>query len=256
MNPKMIFKSIVGEAKRLSPELLTGFGIIGYFIAIGMAIKATPKAMDLITIAEDEKEDELTPKEKVKAAAPAYISTGIAAGFATIAVVGGQKISHDRNVELAAALIGAKELASRYQKKTEELGGKEAVQQVRQEAQTAVLKNNPPNKNEIIETGYGNDLCYDPMSDRYFYCSIRRLEDAELHLNQRMYNGHEIYVTVNDLYDEINLKHTSLGNDNGWSIDDGGIAIDFSDMSYAAAEDGTPCFRLEFKRHFEPKYLR
>ena len=91
------------------------------------------------------------------------------------------------------------------------------------------------------------------------------LKNTEVNLNRRMYNGSEIYVTIDDLYDELNeqgvyppLKHTALSGEYGWSPDTGGIEFD-SDSDGIPFEqhhwdDGTPCYLMSFRQ--KPKHIR
>ena len=52
MNLKRIARGLMNAASERAPELLVGIGVASLLTAIGLAIKATPIAEDLITQAE------------------------------------------------------------------------------------------------------------------------------------------------------------------------------------------------------------
>ena len=93
----------------------------------------------------------------------------------------------------------------------------------------------------MIVTGKGNTLCYDAFNSRYFYSDIDQIKRAINELNRRMLN--EMYVSLNDFYDELNLKHSGNGYELGWKLDDGLVEIDFSSQ---LSDDGRPCLVLEY----------
>ena len=59
--------------KRNAPTILTGLGAFGVVATAVTAVRATPKAMQLIECAEEEKGEKLTVLETVQVAGPVYI---------------------------------------------------------------------------------------------------------------------------------------------------------------------------------------
>ena len=53
----------------------------------------------------------------------------------------------------------------------------------------------------------------------------------------------QMYVSLNDFYDELNLKHSGNGDELGWKLDDGFIEVDFSSQ---LSDDGRPCLVIEY----------
>jgi hypothetical protein len=53
----------------------------------------------------------------------------------------------------------------------------------------------------------------------------------------------DMYVSLNEFYDELDLEHTGVGDELGWNIDGGKIDIYFSSQ---IAEDGRPCIVIDF----------
>ena len=96
-------------------------------------------------------------------------------------------------------------------------------------------------------TDNGDTLCYDSVSGRYFKSSIDQIKKAENSINRTVLT--EMYVSLNEFYDELDLDHTKLGNDLGWNIDDGLIEIDFSSQ---IADNGKPCVVVNYS--VAPRY--
>lgn len=265
-----LFKGVCEMANRHSPEILTGLGIAGFVTAIVLAVKATPKAEDLIVQAEDEKEDTLTPMETVKAAWKPYVPAAITAVASAGCVIGAAKINHRRNTELATAYAISQAMVKRYQEKTAEIAGEEKAKEIDEAVKKDAVKSATV-QNSVAKLPPSNVAgvhpFWDPLSNTAFYASTMMLERAEVALNKRLYEGTEPYVTIDDLYDELNnqgiyppLKHTAISNMMGWTPGDGGIEFDMDvdgiPFEQHHWDDGTPCYLMSFKRYRQPEYVR
>ena len=49
------------------------------------------------------------------------------------------------------------------------------------------------------------------------------------------------YVSLNDLYDELNLEHVGIGDDMGWNVARVGRDLIRPRISSQIADDGRPC---------------
>lgn len=270
MNIKKAIYGLCEKASKYSPELLIGFGIAGMITSIVLAVKATPKAEDLIVQAEDEKEDTLTTAETVKAAYKPYIPAALTFIASTGCIVGAFKIKSDRHAELATAYAISQAMVKKYQEKNEEINGEEKAKEIDDAVKRDVARSQMV-QDSIAKLPASNIAgvhpFYDPLSNTAFYASIPMLKNAEVELNRRMYTGSEPYITIDDLYDELNeqgaypkLKHTTISCDHGWTPDSGGIEfdIDYDGVPFEQGhwDDGTPCYVLSFKRHRQPEYIR
>ena len=91
LNVSKLCKDAKVMVSKRSPEILTGLGIAGMISTTVLAVRATPKALDLIARAEDKKFDnghgnKLTVSEKMKVAWKPYIPAAIT-GIASISMV-------------------------------------------------------------------------------------------------------------------------------------------------------------------------
>ena len=119
--------------KRNTPTLLTCLGAIGVVATAVLAAKETPKALSLLENSKKEKEEELTMFEKVKIASPIYIPSVIT-GMATIACIFGSNIiSKSQQATLMSAYALLDNAYKEYRKKADELYGKQASEQIREE---------------------------------------------------------------------------------------------------------------------------
>lgn len=245
--------SILTDVKRFvsarSPEILTGIGIAGMVTTTVLAVKATPKAMSLI---EDKKNeewvDELSPLDVVKIAWKPYIPAIITCVVSTTCIIGASSVNAKRNAALATAYKLSETALSEYREKVIETIGEKKEQIVRDKIAEERIKKNPVSKNEVIVTGNGKTLCFDPVSGRYFMSSIDVIKRAENELNKQMLHDISGYVSLNDFYDELGLDHTSVGDDLGWNTDQ---LIDIC-FSSQLNDNGEPSVVLDFL--VAPKY--
>lgn len=232
-----------------SPEILTGIGIAGMISTTVLAVKATPKAMELI---EEKKREEwldkLSPVEMVKIAWKPYIPAIVTCVTSTACLIGASSVSAKRNAALATAYKLSETALTEYREKVIETIGEKKERTVRDKVAEERVKKNPVSKNEVIITGNGKTLCFDPISGRYFMCSIETIKRAENTLNKQMLHDISGYVSLNEFYDEIGLDHTSVGDDLGWNTDQI-IDIDFSSQ---LNDNGEPSVVLDYL--VAPKY--
>ena len=242
-------KSIKGVLERHTPEILTGIGVAGMVTTTILAVKATPKACLLINDRKDELEvEKLSATELVKTTWKCYIPAAVTCGASIACLIGASSVNFKRNAALATAYKLSEAALSEYKDAVIETIGEKKEQSVRDKVAEERIKKNPVSKSEIIVTGNGTTLCYDPVGNSYFKSNIQQIENAKNKLNARMLS--ENYVSLNDFYDELGIGPTKLGDDLGWDIyKDGLVDIAFSSQ---LAEDGTPCLVMDYS--IAPRY--
>lgn len=236
-------------ANKHSPEILTGIGIAGMITTTVLAVRATPKALQLIEEKKNEDwVDELSPLEVVKTAWKPYVPAAVT-GVASIAcLIGASSVNAKRNAALATAYKLSETALSEYREKVIETIGEKKEKTVRDKVAEERVKKNPVSKSEVIVTNNGTTLCFDPISARYFKSSIDKIKRAENELNKQMLHDISGYVSLNDFYDELGLDHTSVGDDLGWNVD---RLIDIS-FSSQLNDNGEPSVVLDYL--VAPKY--
>lgn len=237
-----LLKNIQSGMKKHAPEILTGFGIAGMISATIMAVRATPKAMQLLEKRKKEVDEEkLSPIDTVKTAGACYIPSAIVSCVSVACLVGASSANMRRNAALATAYAIAESNLKEYQEKVIETVGKKKEQSVRDAVAKEKIAKDPVGGREVYVTSYGDTLCYDVISGRYFKSDIETIRRAANEVNRRMI--HDMYISLNEFYDEIGLDHTRMGDDLGWNVNDDLLELTFSSQ---LASDGTPCLVLDY----------
>lgn len=243
---KGVFISVVRKMQNViknnSPEILTGIGIAGMIATTVMAVKATPKAMTLI---DDEKfiqdEEKLEPVDVVKTTWKCYIPAAVTGVLSITCLIGSNSASTRRSAALATAYTLSESAFKEYKGKVIETIGEKKEGSIRDAIAKDKVNKDPVANKEVIITEKGNTLCYDTISGRYFKSDIESLKKAVNELNRRMIG--EAYISVNDLYYEIGLSETKIGDDIGWNIENELIELRFSSQ---LTTDGTPCLVMDY----------
>lgn len=251
MNKKSVNQLVRKTSKavsRRSPEILTGVGIAGLLTTTIMAVRATPKALTLINEAEEEKGEELTKTEVVKAAWKPYVPAAITAIASVTCLVGASSVNAKRTAALTAAYKISETALTEYRDKVVETIGEDQEQVIREKVVKQRVERNQPEEVDIINTGSGEELCLDMLSGRYFKSDVETLRQAQNNLNERMINSIGGSVSINDFYDELNLPHTDVGDILGWNTD-GLIKLDIDGK---VTVKGKPCITVG--HYTPPKY--
>lgn len=203
MNAKLFFK-------RNASTILTCVGGIGVVATAVVAVKDTPKAMQIIEKKTEEKGEDLTTIEKIKVAGPVYIPA-VAIGVSTLACIFG---ANTLNKRTQASLMSAYALLDssykEYKNKVEEMYGEGASARV---------------QGEVARDKYNSDdisiddeklLFYDYFSERYFESTMEEVMQAEYDINRELHT--KDYAYLNEFYDLLGLDHIQSGWDLGWSM--------------------------------------
>lgn len=237
-----------------SPEILTALGIAGLWTAGILSVRATLRARNVIEqerkLREKERErstdeqpavEEISKKDVVKLCWKYYVPPVAMGVVSTGCLIGANSVNARRNAALATAYTLSETALREYQEKVVETIGEKKEEAIRDSVIKDKMDRSPINDREIIITGSGDTTCYDIHSDRYFKSDIEKLRRAANDLNRQMLS--DMYVSLNDFYDEIGLSPTSMGNILGWNVDRGLIDLRFSSH---LASNGTPCLAIDY----------
>lgn len=264
---KQFIKKVGKSLSNHSPEILTGIGIAGMITSTALAVKATPKALELI---EEKKEEvnkknfneniekdyslkdhkelnKLDAKTTIKTVWKCYIPATVTMAVSVACLIGASSVHVKRNAVLATAYHLSEAAATEYRNKVVETIGAKKEEAIRDAVNKDHIDKNPVSKNEIFITDKGNTLCYDKLSGRYFKSDIDKIKKSINELNHQI--NKTFYISLNDFYDEVGLEHTELGDVLGWNSDMGLLELHFSSH---LADEGTPCLALDF--NVMPKY--
>ena len=184
------FKKVI--IKR-SPEILTGIGIAGMISAGVLAVRATPKALELIHERKEElypldedKKLSLTPLETVKICWKCYIPAVSTCILSAACIIGASSVHTKRNAAIAAAYKLSEKALIEYKDAVIETIGEKKELEVRDKMAEKCIEKDPVSKTEVIITDKGTSLCYDSISGRYFKSDIETIKRAENVINKQL----------------------------------------------------------------------
>lgn len=244
-----ILKGVPNVLKRRSPEILTGVGIAGMIFTTITAVKATPKALQLVDEREIKEGKRLTNSEIVKTTWKCYIPAAVTGVCSIGCLIGASSVNARRNAALATAYTISETAFKEYKEKAVEVVGEKKEQAIRDAVSKEKLEQAHVTDREFIITGKGETPCFDPLTNSCFKSDIETIRKAENILNKRMRD--ELKITVNEFLQEIGLDpcDDSIGESMGWDIDKGYIDIDFSSQLV----DGIPYLVIGHRN--PPRYI-
>lgn len=250
-----------------SPEILTGVGIAGMITTTVLAVKATPKALQLIEEAERAKHtrihgdychignEPLTKLETIKVAWKPYVPAAITGALSTACLIGASATNYRRNAALATAYQVVSTTLADYKEQVIETVGEKKEKTIREKAAQKKVDRMPETNQPVIVTGYGDVWFIDPVSNQEFQSDIESVRKAFNDLNYRMVVGMEEYISLTDLYNELGIPEcrTVVSDDIGWNLGkDGPIEVT---MHACTRKNGQPALMLEYlvapRRGFE-----
>ena len=249
-----IWKSIGTTVKKKAPEIMLAAGLVGMVTTVVLAVKATPKAVQLLEEAKKERESEteefevkdLAPVEKVfeavKATWKCYIPTILTGIGSMVCLIGAFSESMRRNAALAAACSLSETALKEYRAKVVETIGEKKEGAIRDAVDQEHVKQNPVSAKEVYITRAGETLCYDYWSGRYFKSDVEKIRKAANEVSRRMLD--EIYISLNDFYDEIGLTPVKIGDELGWNVNRTGL-VELR-LGAQLAEGDIPCIVLDY----------
>lgn len=247
-NIKGLLKTAQLTLGKHSPQILTGIGVAGMVTTTVLAVKATPKALKLIEEADEQKladtnyERETNLVEKAAVTWKVYLPAYLTGAASVVCLIGACSVNTRRMAAIATAYKLSETALSEYKDAVIETIGEKKAKAVNDKVAEKKIESNPVSKNEVIVTGKGTALCYDTLSGRYFQSDMNTIKKAENELN--LYLREENFISLNSLYDMLNLEHTKFGEELGWNIDKHGY-VDI-EVSAQIADSQEPCLVLDF----------
>ena len=257
MNSKIsnFVKTTKDGLKKHSPEILTGIGIAGMITSTVLAVKATPKAMELIAerkidLAGEygvEKIVDMPYKEIIKAAWKPYIPAAVTAAASISCIIGASRINAKRNAALATAYHISERALTRYRDKVIETIGEKREKEVREKVAQDQVDKNPVSKSQVFVTQKGHTLCRDEISGRYFRSDLDHIRKVVNELNRDL--TFQDYVSLEEFYNRLGLEPTKNSAYLGWNLQKGLIELDFDTC---LAENDEPCIVIDY--NIAPEY--
>lgn len=197
--------------KKNASTILTCAGGVGVVATAVLAVKATPKALERIETAKEEKGEPLSKWETVQVAGPAYIPA-IITGASTVACIFGANILNKRQqAALTSAYAFLDNSYKEYRKKVDEVYGEEANAHIKEE-----IVRDKYIDDEIHLEDSNKELFYDMFSERYFESTMADVIKAEYEINKKISSLGGAFV--NEFYELLDIPQLDYGTSMGWSI--------------------------------------
>ena len=243
---------------RHSSTILTCLGATGVVITTITAVKATPKALELIKDEIDRQNhklvkeandagqknivriDKLHPLDVMRVAWKCYIPAALI-GVGTITCIFGANFL---NKHTQASLVSAYSLLDRsykeYKDKVNDIYGEDSDEKIIKAIAKDKYSSIPFKVNEEKQ------LFYDMQAGRYFESTLADLYKAEYELN--LVYAKYGYVSLNDFYDLIGIDRIKGGFDIGWSSEVSDVLYGYDCIEFeheiVTLEDGLTCYVL------------
>ena len=230
------------KLKKMLPTIMTAATITGIIFTTVTAVKATPKALELLKKAEKEKGERLTVWEKIKTTAPTYIPTVIIGALTIACVVETNILNEKQKTAYISAYTALSSSYRQYKDKVTELYGENAdyivEDEILKEKAKATDLYSSDEKITFFEEHYGD----------FFELSKEELLMAEYHLNRNfILRG---YTTLNEFYEFLGLPKTEIGDKLGWSADSGWAFYGYSWIDFEHKkhhlDDGMEYYSISF----------
>lgn len=228
--------------KKNTSTILTCIGGVGVIATTVLAVKATPKALELIKEAEEEKGEKLTVIETVSVAGKVYIPAAITGASTVACIFGANVLNKRKQASLMSSYALIDSAFKDYKNKVEELYGKGTNDIVKYE----IAKDQYEEEDVDIEDD--KQLFYDEYSRRYFQSTIEDVQRAEYRLNRDI--NMRGWFELNEFYELLDIPPLKGGEGLGWS--EGGNLdrywqgwVDFTHKK-VEMDDGLECYIVTF----------
>ena len=244
-NLKLVAQNVGKVINKNSPTILTGMAVAGFVTTVIFAVKATPKALEILDQERIMRRDydnnrPITKKDVIKLAWKPYIPAFLMGGTSIACMIFANRINLRRNAVLTSLYAISETTLKEYQQKVVETIGENKERKIRDAVKEDIINKNPPNDSSIILTGKGESLCYDVLSGRYFKSDIETIRKIENQINKKLLSN--MWVSLNEVYSELGLPSIDLGRDIGWDVDK---MLEFNFTS-KLTEDGRPCLVIDY----------
>lgn len=249
------FKFIKPFVVKHEPEILMGMGISGLIFSTVWAVRATFKASKAIRDYKDSKQiDKITPKEAFKLTWRYYLPVVASTTLSVPCVIAGNRVSSKRYAALATAYTISEAALQEYQDTTREIVGEKKAKQIQETVDAKKIEETYKGGNQIILTGNGESLFFEPLSGRYFKSNWNDIAKAANELNANALSNMNGQITLNEWFNRLGLEDTEIGDTMGWQLDNNPHNLIVIEISSHITKDNIPCGSISYK--VQPNLLK
>lgn len=246
-----------------SSTLLTAVGVTGTVATAVLTGRASIKAHTLIydeqirmqlsipepRVVPDEELPQIPMKDKVVMTWPLFVVPVTTGALTVTSIVMANRIN-SKKIATLAALYGLSEqrLKEYRDKVAEKVTGPKATDIRDSVAQDQVSKTSG---SEVIITGDGKVLCFDPVTGRFFESTHEDLKRAENRVNEIILNHEK--ASLSDFCEQIGLKKTTMTDEIGWNLHTTGLCDLY--ITSTIADNDRPCLVVDFENPPTHEYV-
>ena len=247
-------------ADKNAPLLLMLAGIGGLAATVVSAVKATPLAIDKMddeiakryengeieyeelpmSVNKSDMEfrfDELGPKQIVKSCWKCYVPTVILGALSLSSFIGSYKVNTARPTAMTAMYEFTANAYDRYRRNVAKVSPKTDMKATKA-ARDEQVEEIPESKFDGLPEG--KEVCIDLFTGNVFYSTREDVLLAVNKIKDKFLAG-EMFISLNEFYDEVDADHVGVGDDVGWSPDTD-LDIQFDSI----LRNGKPCLTIGY----------
>ena len=247
-------------ADKNAPLLLMLAGIGGLAATVVSAVKATPLAIDKMddeiakryekgeieyeelpmSVNKSDMEfrfNELGPKQIVKSCWKCYVPTVILGALSISSFIGSYKVNTARLTAMTAMYEFTANAYDRYRRNVAKVSPKTDVKATKAARDERVKEISESKFDGLPE---GKEICIDLFTGNVFYSTREDVLVAVNKIKDKFLAG-EMFVSLNEFYDEVDADHVGVGDDVGWSPD-----TDLDVQFDSILRNGKPCLTIGY----------
>lgn len=225
--------------KKNSCNMLTGFAGVGVIVSCALTVKSTIDAVRKYDAISDK--ESKTSLDKAKIVAPYCIKPAISVGLTLSCIFGANHLSNKERASLMGAYVMLESSFHKYKNKVKEIYGDE-------NKILSALAKDEVKKAKITDYKRDKILVYDEFSEQLFETTFEDLEWTAERLTTDMITQGK--VSLNQMYDYLNLPQTDQGNWHGWSTKYGEYSGEYTTIQFeyekTEIEGGLECYLLKY----------
>lgn len=244
-NPLKYIKPFVTKHE---PEILMGMGITGLIFSTVWAVRATFKASKAIRDYKDSKQiEKITSKEAFKLTWKFYWPVVASTMLSVPCIIAGNRVSNKRYAALATAYTISEAALQEYQDATREIVGDKKAKQIQENIDAKKIDETYRGGSQIILTGNGESLFFEPLSGRYFKSNWNDIAKAANELNANALSNMTGQITLNEWFSRLGLEDTDVGETLGWELNSNPHNLIDIEISSHVTKDNIPCGSISYR---------
>ena len=237
---KTLANAGVAFLKKNDVTILTGCGVMGLVVTVGLAIMGTAKYIE-------RKKDIENTKEKVVEAAKCYAPAAVSGALTATCIIMSRSKSIKKEMALAASSKILEEEYRTYRDKVRDILGEKEDTKISNAVSQDKIDRTPVEN--IVETGQGTTLFLESLTGRYFRSKIETVRRAENDFNRALIEG--AFANANEWFYMLGLDDVKLGENIGWNFDNPLRLIFDSGL----ADGSEPCVVLRYDKLPNEKFI-